>query len=124
MLDEARKAYDDGAEDAEAAIKFLEKTAADIRKNKNTAPELDAFGKAIEGYGKSFKDFTADLRAFEVDMDDIALDTKTRKLNVKLAKAKAAKIANTSGHDRAAKAVQAALTALRKDYAKLEKALK
>ncbi|MEL6478860.1 MAG: hypothetical protein AAFR17_16135 [Pseudomonadota bacterium] len=124
ILDEARKSYDDEAEDAESAIKFLEKTAADIKKNKETAPELDAYGKKIEGYSKAFKDFTADLRAFEVDMDDVALDTKSRKLNPQLAKAKGTKIANTGGHDRAAKAVQKALVDLRKDFAKVEKALK
>ena len=124
VLDEARKSYDNNADDAESAVKFLIKTADGIKKNKETAPELDAYGKKIEGYAKVFKDFVADLRAFEVDMDDIALDTKSRKLTPQLCKSKAANIVKTSSHDRAAKAVQNALADLRKDFVKVEKALK
>lgn len=124
LLDAARKSYDDMADDAASAIKFLKKTADGIKKNKETAPELDAFGQKISGYDKAFKNFEADLKAFEVDMDDVAIDTKSRKLDPRLCRSKASRISNTSSHDRGAKAVKAALADLRKDFLAVEKVLK
>jgi hypothetical protein len=122
--DTARKGFDGDGKDAQAAVKFLLKTASDIGKNKNANPVLIGFGKEIESYEKYLVLFSHKLDAFEIDLDEAANDIKGRKIDAKDAKVKASRMAGATSLDKSGGKVEDALYRLKSSFSAVEKELK
>ena len=118
-----RTAFGKAAKDAEEAIGALTKTARDIKKNPDVAPELAEYGKLIV---KSEKIFDALLH--EIDQFDAALKTASEALPTETFDEDEAKqiffrFRALSGPEKAAKAAAAAVKKLKPQFLALSKKL-
>ena len=120
----AKQVFDGDGKDAEAAIKFLIKTAADIKKNKDANAKLKEFGKQVEGEAKTLANFLTKIAGFTKMTDDTVKMISSGRMSHTDAEKLEKTFLDAKALEKTGTTVQSAVVKLRKEFAKVEKELK
>lgn len=120
----AKQVFDGDGKDAEAAVRFLIKTAADIKKNKEANAKLKEFGKMIESEAKTLALFVNKVEGFTRMTDDTMKQINGGRMSSRDSERLEKAFLDAKAMEKTGVTVNTALGKLRKEFNAVEKELK
>lgn len=124
LISGAGTVFDGDGKDAEAAIKFLLKTAADIKNKKEAAPKLKDFGLQIKSCENNLQRFLANIASFSKMMADVTKMVGDKNLRSHHVPGIVRTVDATKAWIKSGAKVQSDVADLRKKFKDVEKELK